>query len=281
MNFYVLDRAAYDSVKDGPLWPVPYSDPTSHPNIIVFSSRIEEIAGHPPQEKLAGEYILFHEAGHDYAAALHIASNNPWVSELIANLFMAEYINARRPDLMWTMDGPSSRGIRTQAHYTSLRDLDYVHYAGVGARNDAWYQYEFEELARFLTAGQSLPVLVKKLQTEFPAASAKQETLEQIVVHPDHIRPGSETFLKPLYGASILPHIHPSACPASPTWSAAQVSVIAVRNDSANRCRLPALTAIQKFWLRPHGTALCSRPVKFSGSPRINVSPAPQSHLWL
>ncbi len=233
MNFYVLDQASYESEKDSPSWPVAYSDPTSNPNIIVFPSRIEEIAGSPPQEKLAGEYILFHEAGHNYAAALHIASNNAWVNELIANLFMAEYIHARRPDLKWTMDGPSSRGIHTQPHYTSLRDLDYVYYPGVGALNYAWYQYELEELARFLIADQSLPVLVKKLQAEFPAAAAKQETLEQITAHLDHIRPGSEAFLKPLYGPSILAHISPSACPVSPIAANGHLSVIAVQNDSS------------------------------------------------
>ncbi len=233
MTFYVLDQTVYGSVKDGPFWPVPYSDQASAPDVIVFPTRIEEIAGNQPQETLAGEYILFHEAGHNYASALHIGSGNAWVNELIANLFMAEYINARRPDLKWTLDGPAAHHVKEQPHYTSLRDLDYVYYAGVGPQNYAWYQYEIEQLSGYLVAGQSLPNLVKTLQKEFPLASARQESLEQIIVHLDRIRAGSENFLTPLYSPSILTRILPSACPVEPAKPTDQVSVIGVRNDLA------------------------------------------------
>jgi hypothetical protein len=53
------------------------------------------------------------------------------VNELIANMFMAAYIDAKRPDLKWALKGPEAHGMNQLPRYTSLRDLDYLYSAGV------------------------------------------------------------------------------------------------------------------------------------------------------
>jgi hypothetical protein len=87
-------------------------------------------------------------------------------------------------------------------------------------------------VAEFLVAGQNFPALIKKLQAEFPTDAQKQETLDQIVVHLDHIRPGTGEFLKPLYGPTTLALISPTPCTIKPADTKAQPSVRA----SLGRC---------------------------------------------
>jgi hypothetical protein len=89
--------------------------------------------------------------------------------------------------------------------------------------------------------GQEFPAVIEGLQKEFPAATPKQETLDQIVVHFDRIRPGVRETLGTLGGPATLPPLAPSACPQRA--SDAPQTMIAVRNDTARPLIL----------LRPHG----------------------------
>jgi hypothetical protein len=106
----------------------------------VFPMHIEDLVGEEPNAKTPGEYITYHEAGHDFAYALKIRSGNSWVNELVVNMFMAAYIDAKRPDLKWALEGPEAHGMKQAPRYTSLRDLDYVYAPGVGPQNYVWFQ---------------------------------------------------------------------------------------------------------------------------------------------
>lgn len=132
------------------------------------------------------------------------------MNELVANMFMAAYIDAKRPDLKWALEGPEAHGMKQAPRYTSLRDLDYVYAPGVGAQNYVWFQHHIERLAEFLVAGQKFPAVIAKLQAEFPSAAPKQQTLDEIVAHLDHVRSGTREFLKPPYGPTTLALVRPS-----------------------------------------------------------------------
>lgn len=229
INLAVVDQETYSKLKDF-AWPLPYSDPDElNPNVIVFPSRVEDLIGPEPRSKIPGEYITYHEDGHEFAYALKIGSGNEWVNELVANLFMAAYIDAKRPDLSFVLKGPP---LDQHPRYTSLADLDYVYADGVGFHNYIWFQWQLQRIANFLVTDQSFSIAIGKVRTEFPATALKRETLEQIVARLDRIRPGIGEMLGPLAGPTSLPIIMPRPC-SEPGEQAAQ-SVVAVRNESGH-----------------------------------------------
>ena len=224
----VVDQEIYPKLANIP-WPFPYSDPDGlNPNLIVFPTRIEDLIGPEPQSKTPGEYITYHEDGHEFAYALRIESANPWVDELVANIFMAAYIDAKRPDLNFVLKGPPAS---EHPRYTSLADLDYVYAQGVGFKNYVWFQWQLQRIADFLVRGQSFSGVIGKLRTEFPSARQKQETLVQVMAHLDRIRPGLRAMLGSVSGPTTLPLVLPSPCTKSAVHNTGQ-SVVAVRNES-------------------------------------------------
>jgi hypothetical protein len=225
VDLAVLDQNSYEKINNVP-WPLPYAMPNF--NYLVFPNHIEELLGPEPKARAPGEYITYHESGHVFAYRLGIASGNAFVGELIANIFMAGYIHAERPDLMWVLEGPNPS---EHPRYTTLADLDYVYYPGVGPANYAWYQWHLQRMAGYLTTGQKFSSVVDKLKAQFPADKKKQETLSEIIAHLNQIRPGISDTLGILAGPSTLARIVPSACPKSKNKSASKESIIAVRND--------------------------------------------------
>ena len=227
LNLAVLDQKTYPKLK-GFAWPLPYSDPDElNPNVIVLPSRIEDLIGPEPQSRTPGEYITYHEDGHEFAYASKIGSGNEWVNELVANLFMAAYIDARRPDLTFVLKGPP---VDQHPRYTSLADLDYVYADGVGFQNYVWFQWQLQRIANFLVADQSFSIVIEKARTEFPANAPKQESVEQVVARLDRIRPGVGEMLGSLAGPTSLSTIVPRSC--SQPAERAGGSVVAVRNES-------------------------------------------------
>jgi hypothetical protein len=224
MDLAVLDHDSYDKIKAGP-WPLPYAMPSF--NYLVLPGHIEELLGPEPKAKSPGEYITYHESGHVFAYRLGIDSGNAFVSELVANIFMAGYVHAKRPDLTWVLEGPNPS---EHPRYTSLADLDYV-YSGVGPANYAWFQWHLQRMAGYLTTGQDFSSVIDKLKYQFPAAKKRQETLAQVIAHLNQIRPGLEESLGTLAAPTTLARIEPSTCPKSKPQSAGKESIIAVRND--------------------------------------------------
>jgi hypothetical protein len=251
MVLSVLDQATY-SVPGSGHWPMPHSNNASVPGLIVMPSRVEEISGQEPKARTPGEYITYHEAGHIFAAPLKMWSGNAFVNELVANVFAAAYIHEKRPDLSWVLEGPPRERFAAAPRYTSLADLDYI-YDGVGDQNYVWFQHHLLKIAGFLTTGQKFSTVIEGLQREFPAATRKQETLEEIIVHLDRLRPGVREMLGMLAGPTTLPPLRPSAC----TESAADGPplYIAVRNDTARPLAIAmpeggSVTVAARSWRR-------------------------------
>ena len=231
-TLFVLDKDGYGRLGNGDSWPTPYSHTDKQDNVVIFPSHIEEMVGEESKAKLPGEYILFHETGHNFAHRLGIDSGNSWVNELIANMFMAAYIQENRPDLMWVSEGPTAHDFALEPHFTSLRDLDYLYYQGVAPANYVWYQLEIQVLAQLLVKDQAFSEVVRRLKAAFPEDARKQETFEQITAHLNTIRSGAANVLQSLYGPSIVRQVHPVACELGQQSVTTHRAVIAVRNDT-------------------------------------------------
>lgn len=211
-----------------------YSTAYILPGLIVFPlGGVEDTTATRNASKAPREYVLYHEAGHIFALNLGIWSGNNFVNELIANIFLAGYIHAERPDLKWTLEGPGAYNMSKPPRYTSLADLDYV-YEGVGMMNYVWFQTKLMEVAGFLTQDKAFPDVVRGLHTEFPAAEPREETLNQINGHLNRIRPGVGRMLGLLAGPATLVRLTPSVCPNSAHQGSGAPVAIAVRNDSGN-----------------------------------------------
>jgi hypothetical protein len=221
----VVDRETYSLL--GGNWPHPYSDLESIPAVVVFPSQIEEVLGPEARASVPGEYITYHEAGHIFANLLKIWSGNAFVNEVIANMFEAAYIQRRRLDLGWVLEGPPAR-FASDPRYTSLADLDYL-YTGVGFDNMAWFQYQLQRVAKHLVKDRPFSSVVELLKAEFPTTQQKQEPLDRIILHFDAIQPGTKAVMGKLAGPGTLASLQPRDCQAS---TARRVqSFIVVRNN--------------------------------------------------
>ena len=230
----VLDSAAREKISDSSSIPHAFAFPTGLIVMPVIDVRIPR-PDHP--EFLGNEPALFHEDGHILASRLGIWSGNPFVNELVGQVFAVAYMAAERKDLAWKLDhlragrfDMAARFPDYTPRYTSLADLDYLH-SDVGTTNYIWFQQTgLGRLAVFLTQDQSFPAVVEKLQRAFPSATRKQETLEEISRHLETIQPGFLKAAGALAGPTTIPRIMPSAC--SEQSKSSGRSTIVVRNDS-------------------------------------------------
>jgi hypothetical protein len=190
---------------------------------------------HLPGGSLSGENILFHEDGHILSGALQIRSANPFVNELVANIFQMAYIHQQRQDLTWLLEDRRSNSNTPPSptspapRYTSLADLDYL-YNEVGQQNYFWFQGQLERIADFLVGDQSTPEIIEKLQKAFPAGRRKMQTIEEIDAALETIRPGFLKTAGPLAGPSTINRITPSRC-ADTNKSGGNSAVVIIKND--------------------------------------------------
>jgi len=209
LTLAVLDRGHYQDPRVALGWPMPYSI-TQGQSVIVFPTHIEDLAPDGPSTKMPGEHILYHETGHIVAHAMGIASGNNFANEIVADVFLAAYVHAKRPELAWALAGPPS-DFKKPLRYMSLADLDYLD-TGVGFENYLWFQANLRHAGDFLVHGEDFAGVAAKLRQAFPASAKKQESVNEIVARLDGMRPGFREMLGPLAGPSTLPLIQPSAC---------------------------------------------------------------------
>ena len=98
----ILDSATREKVSD-PIT-IPHSSiARDGPGLIVVPASGADLrpAGH--EGYLQHESTLFHEDGHILAARLEIGSGNPFMNELVAQIFRHAYIAAERPDMNWEL----------------------------------------------------------------------------------------------------------------------------------------------------------------------------------
>ena len=147
----VLNAADYRLVT-----PLPYPSPhtESATNFIVLADRANS---HPGFElwDLDSEVVsaawAFHEVGHVIARDLNVVSGNLWINELIANVIMAGYIRAERPDLMGYQSGMPSRFANANT-YSRLSEFDELYFQ-MGQLDYLWFHFHLAAIADFLVAG--------------------------------------------------------------------------------------------------------------------------------
>ena len=230
----LLDPAMQDLISDRNPAPHHYT-PRGDPGLILLPppGNGPQPAGADPEHAAGGilqnEQVLFHEYGHMLAGALKIGAGNAFFNELVANIFGVAYIQANRPDLSWLLEDWRS-GVRTPPRYTSLADFDYL-YSGVGLQNMYWFQWQLSRLADFLTRGQTLPIVVEKLQRTFPSNNPNKLSLDYIDAGLEAIRPGFLKVAGVLAEPTTIARIMPSECRETPKHGGS--SYVVIRNGNA------------------------------------------------
>lgn len=231
VTLVVLDREIWKRVSTEAL---PHA--MVKPGLILFPEHIEDI--YPDAKSLnpalAAEAVSFHEAGHIFADSLKL-DGNTFVSEFVANIFMAGYIRAARPDLTFMLNGPFA-GMKTP-RYTSGGDLNYLE-GNIPPENYVWYELQLQRLADFCLKGRDFGVVVQKLAAAFPAVHPRHVNIVEASTRLEAMFPGFKTAAGLIAEPPTITRIKPSPCKDLPNGPAAKWQLVVVRNDTASRLDL-------------------------------------------
>jgi len=203
-------------------------------SLIVFPEHIEDI--YPDAFKsldpvLGAEAVTFHEAGHIFADALKI-DGNTFVGEFLANVFMAGYIRAARPDLVFMLNGPLPE--MKAPRYTSGGDLNYLE-ANLPPENYLWFEMQLQRLADFCVKGRSFGAVVENLAVAFPAVHSRHVNILEASNRLEALFPGFKASAGLIAEPPTITRVNLSTCSDSPKTPAAERKLIVVRNDTAAR----------------------------------------------
>jgi hypothetical protein len=213
---------------------VPYPMPNAMAGLVSVPSRMEDFPGFAEMRVdavILTETISFHEMGHLFAGHEGIRAGNPWVNELVANIFAQEYIQAHQPLLRAYLADPHAEA--ETPRYTSLADLDYLEHDGVSFSNYAWFQFRLNKLASLLAQKRNLRSLVEQLKVDFPAAQSDLLSLLEIVRRLENIAPGFSEALGPLSKPTTIARNQESAC-VEPSPRNSAVTYLIIDNRSAS-----------------------------------------------
>lgn len=194
------------AVLDGEDWralarlpfPVPHARPGE--TMVVIPTSIAPYPGFDVWNLDARELttaLAVHELGHVASYDLDINRESLWVGELVANLFMAGYVRARRPELDALLGGVPD-GFDGAGEVRSLAVLD-EQYAGVGLENYAWFQFRLAELADAMVKERPFAEIVSGLRREFPFGQAAEE-MTATLARLERIVPGSTQVIGDMTG---------------------------------------------------------------------------------
>ena len=211
----VLDEADWGELVALP-YPVPHAQ--RRWDLVVMPDSIARFPGFAAwdfDDRTLTLALTFHEVGHLIAPQLGLASGNHWVEELIANLFLAAYVLAERPDLAPILAGVPPR-FANPGPFDQLFDLDSF-YAGGGLENYAWFQFRLAALAGHLVEGRDFAAVIGAMRAAFPAERADRRlTVSRTLALLEPIAPGASPLLADMAGDGVLPALAPGACDASP-----------------------------------------------------------------
>jgi hypothetical protein len=141
---------------------------------------------------------LFHEMGHVIARDLGIGSANLWVNELIANIMMAGYIRAERPELIGYQSGMPPR-FADANRFETLAEFDR-YYFNMGQLDYLWFHFHIARVADFMISGPGGTAgVVEGLVREFPAgADPGRVSIEETIDRLERISPGVATLVESL-----------------------------------------------------------------------------------
>lgn len=195
-------------------YPVPHAELTW--NLVVMP---DSIAGFPGFDlwdfdaEALNVSLTFHEIGHVIANQLDLRSDNHWIEELVADLFLAAYVRAERGDLAAILSGVPPR-FSNPGPYDQLADFDFF-YAQVGLESYAWFQFRLAEAADRMLANRRFADIVRGLRREFPKQlRLRRETVGRTLERLERIVPGASDALADMAGDGILPRLSPLPCAA-------------------------------------------------------------------
>lgn len=210
----VLDEADYERYA-GQTYPVPYAEVVT--GLVVMPDDISSFPGFDAWGLDAIDLnasLTLHEIGHAIAHDIGLWSSSHWVNELIANVFLAAYLRAERPDDRGLLDGVPP-GFADAARTTNLVDLDDL-YSGVGLDTYAWFQFRLAAMADFLVADREFKPLIAELTATFPAEEARNASVmptpEEALRRLEAIAPGVSALAADLLGRPDVPETEAVAC---------------------------------------------------------------------
>lgn len=208
----VLDAADWQAMVSLP-YPVPHAERAL--NVVVMPDSVERFPGFAQwdlEAALLNEALTFHEVGHLISPDLGLATGNHWIDELTANLFLAAYVRAERPDLAALLAGVPPR-FANPGPFDQLFDLDSF-YAGGGLANYAWFQFRLAALADRMVQGRSFAAVIAALRQAFPADRADRRlTIPETLTRLEQVAPGATQLVADMGGVGLLPSLLPGACP--------------------------------------------------------------------
>jgi hypothetical protein len=224
----VLDKETFAKLSSSPM---PYSQ--FNPGLVVIPTHMDDVTSLRPPDVdfvLLGEAVAFHEAGHVFANTLKIDGGG-FVNEFVANIFMAAYIRAARPDLKFLLRGPFAT--RLKPRYTSGADLVYLR-AAVGADNYSWFQSRLQMLADFCLNGGNFVDVIDTMRSAFPAGGRHAPPLGDMMARLEDAFPGFRAQAGELAAPSTIRIITPTPCQSgSAGVPHGKRQIVVVRNDTS------------------------------------------------
>lgn len=192
MTMAVLDAADYARVTTIP-YPVPYAERDT--GLVVMPDDISSFPGFDAwgiEAVALNANLTFHEIGHIIAWQTGVWSGSYWVNELVADVFLAAYLRANKPDDRTLLEGVPP-AFADAGVITSLSELDRL-YAGVGLANYAWFQFRLAAMADHMVADGDFAALIDALRVAFPkdeyVAGAPAPSTEVALARLEAISPG-------------------------------------------------------------------------------------------
>jgi hypothetical protein len=247
----VLDEADWQAMVALP-YPVPHAERAW--NLVVMPDSVARFPGFATWDldaALLNEALTFHEVGHLLAPDLGLASGNHWIDELTANLFLAAYVRAARPDLAAILAGVPPR-FANPGPFDQLFDLDSF-YAGGGLENYAWFQFRLAALADRIVQGRPFAAVMQALGQAFPATGAgRRLTIPETLARLERVAPGSTALVADMAGDGVLPALLPGACPER-VPAAGRESLVFLDNRGTAPLGYRAFPGVAPFALLPPG----------------------------
>jgi hypothetical protein len=183
--------------------------------------------------------LTLHEIGHAIAHDIGVWSSSHWINELVANVFLAGYLRAERPEDRSLLEGVPP-GFADAARTMNLVDLDDL-YSGVGLDNYAWFQFRLAAIADFLAADADFGALVANLKAAFPAEEADNASImptpEEALRRLEAIKPGVSALADDLLGRPEMPTLDTLPCGADDT-ATSEPGVVVVENAGDETVRI-------------------------------------------
>ncbi len=239
LRLAVLNAEDYARYAGQP-YPVPYAEVVT--GLVVMPDSVADFPGFDAwglEDRALNTNLTFHEIGHAIARDIGLWSNSFFVNELVANVFLAGYLSATRPDDRSLLEGVPE-GFADAARTQYLVDLDDL-YSGVGLDNYAWFQFRLAEIADHMVAGRDFGALVADLRAAFPAtetvAGGVMPTPEESFRRLEALAPGVTELAADMLGRPGLPGLSTIAC-GEDDGATTERGVILLENASHDTVRI-------------------------------------------